>query len=217
MNIMKICVVMYYDSNVSEYADLNFKINKLYCDKYNFDIIFSNEPVFKDRHPVWERLPLILKHIEKYDYVIWIDGDAFFYIHSNILDIIKKYTDMDFIFSKDIDWSHHDGNYLNAGFFIVKNTPYSIEFINKWSYDDELYSQNPTPYWREQGVLNYMYNNNILNIQNKCVCLTYGILQHFFVNEYGCDWAKEPYVLHLSGQGNEERINASTNYYNKIK
>jgi hypothetical protein len=37
---MKICVVMYYDSNVSEYADLNFKINKLYCDKYNFDIIF---------------------------------------------------------------------------------------------------------------------------------------------------------------------------------
>ena len=216
---MKVCVLMFHDNNISEYGDLNYKINKLYCEKYNFNIIFSNEKIYTDgRHIVWEKLTLILKHIEQYDYVIWIDSDAFFYIHLNIMDLIKQYTGKNFIFSKDIDWSHHDGNLINAGVFIVKNTKQSIEFLNKWAYDEDLFKNHQIPdYWREQSVLNYMYNTNMLNIQNDSACLNYGDFQHFFVNEYGGDLSKKTYILHLAGSSKEDRITASTNYYNKIK
>ena len=38
----KICCLMWYDSNISNFADINYKINKIYCDKYEYDLICSN-------------------------------------------------------------------------------------------------------------------------------------------------------------------------------
>ena len=115
-----------------------------------------------------EKLLLILEHIEKYDYVVWIDADAIFYKDSkNICDIIKEHQDYNFIFSNEL------GNHnINCGFFIVKNTKYSIDFITKWAYDEELYKTNPVPYWWEQGILITMFKDNIFDIKNNC-CLWY--------------------------------------------
>ena len=130
-NKEKIGIVMWYDENIKEYADITSKINTMYCKKYNIDFITSHEKTYTDRKPHWERLPLLLKNLKKYDYVIWIDADAFFYKDSpNITNIIKKYKDFDFIFSKDINKTS-----INTGIFIVKNTPYSLDFLKKWAYD----------------------------------------------------------------------------------
>lgn len=75
---MKVCVIMFYDEKIKDYAETNFEINKMYCEKYNIDIIKSNLKTYTDRHVAWERLPLILKHIKNYDYLIWVDADSFF-------------------------------------------------------------------------------------------------------------------------------------------
>lgn len=209
---MRVCVVMFYDSNISEYGDINYKINKIYCEKHNLDLIMSNEKTYTNRHSMWERFPLILKHIENYDYVVWIDADAFFYIDSpNIIEIINNNLDVNFIFSKDCAFDS-----INTGFFIVKNTQYSIDFINKWAYDEELEKNNPTPYWPDQGVLIDMINKNILDIRNNnySTC-DYGILQHFYEQEL-CKFQQKPYIYHLAGRTREERLNASITYYNKI-
>lgn len=40
---MNICVIMFYDDNIRCYGDINYNINKLYCEKYNLSIILSNE------------------------------------------------------------------------------------------------------------------------------------------------------------------------------
>ena len=212
---MKICILMFYDNNISEYADINYKINKLYCDKYNLNLILSKDKTYTNRHSAYERLPLILKHIEKYDYVIWIDADAFFYIDSkNITDIIK--TDLDtninknFIFSNDITNTN-----INTGFFIVKNTKYSIDFINKWAYDDDLYNNNPYKLWWDQGILNDMINKNTLNILDNIILYDYGTLQHFNNDELE-KLPSKPFIYHLAGKRNEERLKASINYYKNI-
>ena len=100
---MNICVIMFYDDNIKYFGDINYKINKLYCEKYNLEIILSNKKKYNNRHSAWERLPLMLNNISKFDYLIWIDADAFFYIESNnITDVIKNNLDKNFIFSKDI-------------------------------------------------------------------------------------------------------------------
>lgn len=206
---MKIGVIMFYDDEIKDYGELNYKINQKYCEKYNLDLIFSNEKKYNNRHSAWERLPLILDNISNYDYLIWIDADAFFYNDANnIVDVINKNIDTNFIFSKDIGNKN-----INTGFFIVKNTPYSIDFLNKWAYDEELYKNNPFEIWWDQGVLVVMYFNNILNIQQNSIQYEYGELQHFHEDDKIQD---KTYIFHLAGNSHDIRYTKSKEYFDKL-
>ena len=204
---MKVCVVMFYDDKIKNYGDITYEINKKYCEKYNLDIILSNNKKYVNRHPAWERVPLLLDNISNYDYLIWIDADAFFYNDANnIIDIIINNSNINFIFSNDLG----DRN-INTGFFIVKNSQYSIDFLTKWAYDEELYKNNPHPGWWDQGVLIDMFNKNILDIKTKSVLIDYGSLQHF--NELELTHLhNKPYVWHFAGKSNDIRFETSKNY-----
>jgi len=203
---MNICVIMFYDDAIKCYGDINYNINKLYCEKYNLNIILSNEKKYSNRHPAWERLPLMLDNISNFDYLIWIDADAFFYSDSNnIIDIISNNINFNFIFSTDIY-----GDNINTGLFIVKNSQYSIDFLTKWAYDEDLYKNNPQPHWWDQGVLNNMFDNNILDIKQNSIKIKYGILQHFY--EY--DKLDKTYIFHMAGLSTNIRYEKSKNYLN---
>jgi asparagine synthase (glutamine-hydrolysing) len=208
----KTCVLMFYDDAISDYGDINYKLNKKYCDKYSLDLILSHEKKYDNRHPAWERLPMILKYISEYEYLIWIDADAFFYSDAeNIMDIIEKNKEASFIFSKDFEIAQDrlEEN-INTGIFIIKNTKYSYSFIEKWAYDEDLYIKNSYPHWWDQGVLMDMYDNNVMDIQNNSICLDFGILQHFNKEEI----ISKQLVLHLAGTDKETRINISKEYWN---
>ena len=73
-NNNKIAICMWYDDAIKEYGDIAKKKNQKYCDINGYDLIFSNKKNLMDRHPAWERLPLLLETLKtnKYDY---------FYIH----------------------------------------------------------------------------------------------------------------------------------------
>ena len=205
---MRVCLLMFYDDNIRDYGDINYKINKLYCEKYNLDLILSKEKTYKDRHSAYERLPLILKHIKDYDYIVWIDADAFFYINSNnIIDIINSNSNTNFICSNDIG-----NNNINTGIFIVKNSQYSIDFLTKWAYDEELYINNPYPTWWDQGVLINMINQNILDINQNLIKYDYGVLQHFYEH----DKLDKTYIYHIAGRNTDIRYDISKSYYDKI-
>jgi hypothetical protein len=200
---------MFYDDKIKNYGEINYEINKKYCDKYNFKIISSNEKKYNDRHCAWERLPLLLEHISNFDYLIWIDADAFFhYEATNIMDIINDNITVDFIFSNDIENTN-----INTGIIIVKNSQYSIDFLTKWAYDEKLFENNSYPCWWDQGVLIDMFNQNILNIREHSFTYDYGVLQHFYLN----DKLDKTYIFHLTGINNETRYLASTKYFNEIK
>ena len=200
---------MFYDDNIKFYGEINYNINKLYCEKYNLDIYLSNEKKYNNRHSAWERLPLLLEQLSKFDYLIWIDADAFFYYDANnITDIINNNINVNFIFSKDIG-----NNNINTGILIVKNSQYSIDFLTKWAFDEELYINNPYPHWWDQGVLIDMFNNNILGIKENSVQYEYGILQHF--NKYD-KLHNKTYIFHLAGKDSYTRYKISKIYYNSI-
>tara|TARA_Y100000816_G_scaffold70373_1_gene47115 strand:- start:5513 stop:6130 length:618 start_codon:yes stop_codon:yes gene_type:complete len=199
---------MWYDKNISAYADINFAINKKYCEKYNIPIFKCNKRRVPTRAPSWEKIPLLLEYINNYDYVIWIDSDAYFYLDStNILDIINENNNYDIIFSAD------PGVAINAGIYIVKNTKYSIEFLNKWQYDEELYKNNSVPYWWDNGVILDMLKVNCLDIKNHCKIIDYGILQHFYQDKPE-KFTNKPLIFHLAGRSSRERYITSLDYYN---
>ena len=206
---MKFCILMWYDETIASYGDINYEINKIYCHKNNIELIRCNERRRSNRHPAWERIPLILKYLNDYDYVMWIDADAFFYNDANnIVDIINDNRNYNFIFSNDIG-----NNNINTGVYIVKNSQYSIDFLIRWLYDEDLYKNNHYPHWWDQGVLIEMFNQNILDIKNNCIIFDYGVLQHFFEGEI---LPNKSFIFHLAGQSREIRIHHSLNYIKKI-
>jgi hypothetical protein len=209
---MKIAVLMFYNDAIKEYGDINYKINKAYCEKHGLELIVSNKRLYPTRHPAWERIPLLLKYLKmtpaspNYDYLLWIDADAFFYLDSNsIVDIINSNSRANFIFSRD-----KDNKTVNSGFFIVKNNDYSILFLNKWGFNLKLYQMNSHPEWWDQGVLNDMIHQDILNISKNSICLDYGILQHFRKEELTT--LPKPFVYHLAGRNHSDRVAASKQY-----
>ncbi len=208
---MRICVITYYTIDIVDYFKITRKLNEMYCKKNKIDFVISSTPNYKNRTPHWERIPLILNVLNsnKYDWVVWIDADAFFYYDSpNIKTLIHKNLDKDFIFSEDANpqwWP------INSGLFVVKNTTTSKQFLNAWGFDEEKYesSLNKT-HWvgnaslnmHDQELLNTLYEDNFLNVKNKSVIIPYGEMQMFtFVKNNN-----KPYVFHMAGQDKAERI-----------
>lgn len=209
---MKICVLMWYDSSITIFAEINYKINKLYCEKHGYDIIKSDKRNYKDRPTHWERLPLVLQNIDNYDYVVWIDADAFFYIDSPpITDVISAYPNVNLILSAD-EFQRRDWH-INSGFFIVKNNKKSIDIITEWGFSNDLMERRYG--FNDQGVIRLMYDENILNLKNESVVLPYGFLQHFNPWELK-DLPSKPYIRHLAGKPRTQRIITSSNYYKQI-
>ena len=170
----KICVVMWYDKNIKEYADNFYEINKKYCQLNGYDIIRDSTRRISKRKPHYERIPLIYKILHKYDYVVWIDSDAHFYLDSPPIEIIiNKFKDNDFIFSADQDRGVfetvlNDGvDKVNTGIFIVKNTNYSLSILKIWAYDNYLFENRINKHsWNDQGVMRLILKNNIQKINN---------------------------------------------------
>lgn len=235
---LKICCFMWYDAKMEKYGDLNYIINEQYCSKYGYDIIKSSERVYKNRLPHWERLPLILKHMDKYDYIMWIDADAHFYIDSPpITNVINAHPDKTFILSADVDeppYSHKCA--VNSGFFIAKCSPLSKKIFTDWAYSDELYKNRygfkvcgQTGVFQDQGVLRLMLDKNINGMMDNSVIIDYGTLQFFpgiipqqfpnalleiFPEDYNLN--RKPFVCHWSKYNGDERFKKASAYLNKI-
>ena len=196
---MKIAVLMWCDSETTKrYGNTSYHINKIYCDKHGYDLIFSSERRHDRDDLAWEKVPMVIEHIKKYDYVIWIDADAHFYIDRGpIEDVIKEHPRAHFIFSEDCNPPAPalmaDGCLsINTGLFIVKNTPESEEILNKWAYDDDLFYLR-LPGW-DQGVANKMYVTNTCRLRDQSVILPFHVLQNFEK-----ETKHDPYIRHLAG------------------
>lgn len=208
---MKIGLCIFFDDNIADYSENCLKINQIYCDKHNIEIILSKTHKKPDRKPHWERIYLLLDHLSKFDYLIWIDSDAFFYEDSkHISTVIESNPDVPFIFSNDQGNQH-----INTGFFIVKNTQYSFDFLEKWGYDEEIYNHSlKLNYLHDQDGLVFMVKHNMLDIKNNCTIIDYGILQHFYIDE---NFKPVPYIFHMAGKIRRLRIQLSKSYLEIVK
>ena len=221
---MKIAVLMWYDQHVAHYGDICLEINRLYCQKHGYELIRSNKRTYNDRHPTWERFPLLLKHIENYDYVVWIDADAFFYNSAPPLEEIINHYKKDILLSADAD-TYLTPDSVNAGFFILKNTKQVISILNKWAYDGELakrFKDEKTGIqnWVEdQAMIRGFLRYNIDGIRDLAKVLPYMELQHFQLNEY-LTLKKHgilPYVFHAAGKIPSLRYYISKSYLQEIQ
>lgn len=130
-----------------------------YCKKYDYDFV-EDENIYNSDKPIpWSKLLLILKYIDNYDYIVWIDADILIMNHDiKITDIIEKYNSFDIICGSD-------RRMINTGMLIVKNTDFCKQFI-KDVYDnvyDPLADPNERYQNWEQGSFINLWDRNHLN------------------------------------------------------
>jgi hypothetical protein len=214
---MNIAVLTWYDDAIKNWADKFYEINELYCSKHGYTLIKSSEraaPPPRSLH--WEKLPLILQHIKEYDYVVWIDADAYFYTDAAPLEDLITSSKKDIILSGDRE--NICPPHINSGFFILKNTKKVIEILTKWAFSDELRHKylnltadaqldgqgrwcGPDDWVEDQAVIRGYVKDNIDNINEITKVFDYPILQHFHERELATlnRYNIYPYVHHLAG------------------
>ena len=219
----KIGIFMWYDEKIEKYAEINYKINQIYCEKYGYILIKSDKRLYSERKPHWERIPLLLNNFDDFDYLVWIDADAYFYIDSPpITNIINEYPDKIFFFSEDSCCRKIKFiNQLNSGVFIVKNCSDGKQILTTWGYDDNLFKLNNGKFgWNDQAILIDMYAKNINNIVNISNVIKYGVLQQFDqkynLPSKSFGLTNKPFIFHMAGLPRDRRIELSNKYYDDI-
>lgn len=204
MEKVRIAVLMWYDDAIREYAEINEHINRLYCEKHGLDFYSCHERTYTDRHPKWERIPMMQRYLELYDYVIWVDADAYFYMDSpSIIATIRDYPNANFIFSQDL---YNEG--LNTGVIISKKNVQTLQLLSRWGFDDMISES-------DQISLMKLFDANVLDIQTHSVVVEYGVLQHFHGDEL-LVLSRKPLIHHLAGQPANRRVAVSTRYYHFV-
>jgi hypothetical protein len=137
----------------------------------NYDRDFDNFPIY------WKKLAYVdyyLKHQEKFDYVMWIDTDAFIMKDIKLESIIEHYKTPDSVLFIARD-NVLDNDPFNAGVFIVKNCYLGKQFIEDCLETLKTTCKKGDKYdlgiqWAgkcyEQGVMNNLINSKY--VMNTC-------------------------------------------------
>eukprot|EP00759_Apiculatamorpha_spiralis_P032495 PhF_6_TR3387/c0_g1_i1/m.4845 len=124
---------------------LSFRNKLAYCQEHGIDLIVEGTALVDTTRDVcWSKIPMLKEWLPHYDWIMWMDGDAFFMNHRIKIDSILDDA-YDFIVAKD--W-----NDINLGMFFIRNSKYSFELL------DEMWNV-PKQYWnpfQEQGALHYL-------------------------------------------------------------
>ncbi|KZL15862.1 galactosyl transferase GMA12/MNN10 family protein [Pseudovibrio axinellae] len=103
--------------------------HKVYCDKHNLTYIHCSWPT-KQRNKYYNKLEYILSYIDQYDYLFWIDDDAFFLdMGVDIRDYLPK-GDSFISICKSPDFKSLK-TYLSSGTFVLKCCEDAKSFLNQ--------------------------------------------------------------------------------------
>ena len=155
---MNILVVQLYTNHIKDIALLSSSNIQKYCSKYDYDYKCYTDTLDSTRHPAWSKIRTIQESLGgEYDWVWWIDADAFVANDEYVLkDIITEYSknDVDIIFT-DQKYRHN----VNSGSMLVRNSEFSKQFF------DDVYSNtkiNPTKKeccWEQDSINKLLFDS----------------------------------------------------------
>lgn len=239
---MNIAVCMYYNNNVASYGDYSKEINKIYCKKHGYDFIVANDKtveyyyknnysrihgghfwdnIISNTTPHYVRYHLLLYILDDYDWVMWIDADAYFYNDAPALEYLlyhsKNYCCILSFDKIQLLTNQYNDYDINNGVFIFKNCINNKLILEKMINSSDIKEEaNKHHFIYDQAIFRYLYDTNYLNFKKNSYTLDYGILQHFYSFELGKFLFKKPYIHHVCGK-TQNRTKIIKNYYIKIK
>ena len=116
--------------NFDSLLDMTWPNKQSYCDKHGY--ILYNESMVLDpsRPPSWSKIRAVRRLLteEKCDWVFWLDADTVIMNSQkrieDFLPLPDSSVDLIITIQKHKNW--------NAGAWLIRNTPWSIEFLDTW-------------------------------------------------------------------------------------
>ena len=113
----------------------------------------------------WEKIRMVAKLLNDYQYVMWLDSDAAPVNFDIKIEDLLNGKDSDFFIERDSVSLNGKEWYMNSGMFIVKNSEWSHSFLDEWAKKDNGTIKNPV---QDQLALNEMYDRNWNNMRQHC-------------------------------------------------
>lgn len=215
---MKILVLQLYTPNIKDIAALSKTNIEKYCNKYHYYYKCYDHTLDKNRHPAWSKILAVLECLNdiRYDWIWWIDADAFVANDKiELTSIINEYSKYDIILA--------DQKYrcnVNSGSMIIKRSEFSKSFFN-----DVYNNKNVDPFkqeccWEQDSINNLLFNNlNVLkskpnNIKSKysknITVVNNNIFNSVYNPHNACEHLRTykdgDFVIHFAGTINIEQI-----------
>lgn len=212
----KICVISAATKNLKwQYDKTNF-IKQQYCDKYGYTFKFIELDV-DTKKSYFSRQDLILENLKNYEYVVWMDVDAWFNnFDINLLDIIEKYLvdDISLLCAADHDIKSPKDflfAYINSGILVFKSNKHSEKIIELWKKqtDDVVALKNAITKLNDQPFLSTrILFDDFVNTHTARITATE--LNWFIWHEP----TNDKFILHAAGI--KLRPNRDKIFYNKL-
>jgi glycosyltransferase involved in cell wall biosynthesis len=149
-----------------DFIDVSIPNFTEYCDKHGYTLISEEVDIdyYAGFHPTWIKILLLLKYINEYDYVVWIDADCVVTDVSIKLEDLITNNQLDLILPKlEIDRNTNTmWTTITTGFMIWRNSDWSVKTLNHLLLTAGNYSFD---YFHEQSVLdNFLIDNGYYNV-----------------------------------------------------
>ena len=203
---MNVCIISgrYPLTNFESYIN-----HKIYADKFGYSYIHCNWPTARSNH-YFNKVVYVLSYLEFFDYIVWIDDDAFFFDFEK--DIMQFAPRNDSFISFCKSPSHKElKTFLSSGQFIVKCNELSKRFfksvlntelteVEKWWKEDLGYFTNG-----DQDIIIYLLLQNE-DYKHKMDLYDYKSFNSRCENLFEVDPHK-PFILHFTGRGKTKAEN----------
>ncbi len=198
-------IISAYDEGFSQIGSLSEITISRYCKRHSIDFEIYKTGFDLSRPPQWSKLSFMKKALQEgYDYVMWIDADAFFIKHTDIRPAIT--TDHDVFITRDC-------NTLNTGVWIVKNSEFTKRLL------DKVDGSGPWDrMWWENGAFKELFESNWEDIQHKTYILPQVVFNSYPYIDYdiwypiGNTNRDLSVIIHLPGKTISERLDLIKKY-----
>lgn len=223
----------YSYSKLPKYSYYSINILKKYCKLHNYQLLQINHNNNNNISPYWLRVYDLIKLSKIYDdntIFIYNDLDTilnpyYFSIKINkLIDSIDTFDNNNYDMYISTDPLLHLN--INTGVMFIKNTDYSKNLLNywfklyqplKWINNNnkwQCYKYKNIPcifagYEYEQGALEYIYKNNILNSKDHIKILQPNISSNSNYND-------DVFIYHFMGYKDKDRLQYMKSIYNRL-
>ena len=171
-----ITVCSLFTREIESFAKITNPVRQLYATKHGYKYLCCDHKL-DDRPPSWSKLLLLQQMTTEWGF--WNDADA---LITNLDIKLESLIDdkYDLIFTRD-------GNGLNAGNFLVKNSEWSKKFLQE-AYQQAQFTNHC---WWEQAAIRFLLDTKYGYDRVKVVCQR-------AMNSYPCNFQEGDFVLHVA-------------------
>jgi len=171
---------------------------KEWCEKQGYTYIDDEKGIVdKTRELQWAKIPLILKHLPLFDWIVWIDADTHI---TNFETKMENLIEALLIVNPNFQISYQKDphGWINTGFMLIRGGE-SSDF--SFSFFEEAYKHTDKICW-EQGAIDFLYTQNWNDSQSRIF-----ILEHSQgYNQYWFTHRKEDFMIHFAGSASKDAL-----------